>query len=51
MSIDWQRRNFLFDSAWGFGSLALSSMLAGDLVDTSDEYISVARASDNSTLR
>ena len=31
MTINWQRRKFLFDSAWGFGSLALSSMLAADL--------------------
>ncbi|MEM7454240.1 MAG: DUF1501 domain-containing protein [Planctomycetota bacterium] len=29
--IDYQRRQFLFNSAWGFGSLALSSMLANDL--------------------
>ncbi len=31
MAIDWQRRKFLFDSAWGFGSLALSAMLADEL--------------------
>jgi len=30
MTIDQQRRNFLFKTAWGFGSLALSSMLAGE---------------------
>ena len=31
MSIDLQRRKLLFDSAWGFGSLALTSMLANEL--------------------
>ena len=30
MTIDHQRRNFLFNTAWGFGSLALSSMLADE---------------------
>jgi hypothetical protein len=32
MAIDWQRRKFLFDSAWGFGALALTSMFARERV-------------------
>ncbi len=31
MSINLLRRQFLFDSAWGFGSMALMSMLAGEV--------------------
>lgn len=44
MSIDHLRRKFLFDSAWGFGSLALTSMLANE---SSAAGISAAR---NSTI-
>ena len=33
------RRRFLFDSAWGFGSLALSAMLAGESKDETKEQV------------